>query len=73
MSHPVLVELQMPEELEGFRLPGALDRRLHDLLDRQDAGQVLTDAEREEAEALVNMAETLSLLQLRAETASRAV
>jgi hypothetical protein len=41
--------------------------RLTELLDRQDRGQPLTDAEREEAEGLVTLAETLSLIKLRAE------
>jgi hypothetical protein len=38
--------------------------------DRQDAGQPLTDPERAEAEGLVNLAEFLSLLRLRAERLS---
>jgi hypothetical protein len=37
------------------------------LLDRQDAGQPLTVQERDEAEGLVNLAEFLTLLRLRAE------
>jgi len=40
---------------------------LQSLLDRQDSGQPLTVQEREEAEELVNLAEFLSLLRLRAE------
>jgi hypothetical protein len=39
---------------------------LQTLLDRQDAGDVLTPAERQEAEGLVELAEFLSLLALRA-------
>jgi hypothetical protein len=39
------------------------------LLDRQDEGSTLTTAERQEAEGLVNLAELLSLLRLRAERA----
>jgi len=41
-----------------------------DLLDRQDAGTVLTDDEREEAEGLVALAELLTLLRLRAARAA---
>jgi hypothetical protein len=37
------------------------------LLDRQDRGETLSADERPEAEGLVNLAETLSLLRLRAE------
>jgi hypothetical protein len=52
--------------LNRFRLPNALHDRLQDLLDRQDAGEVLTAAERLEAESLVELAEFPSLLHLRA-------
>ena len=71
MSQTVTIELELPDDLAQFRLPAALHRRLQDMLDRQDRGQRLTVAEREEAEDLVNLAETLSLLRLRAERASR--
>jgi hypothetical protein len=40
---------------------------LQDLLDRQDSGQSLTAPELAEAEGLVNLAEFLTLLRLRAE------
>lgn len=42
------------------------------LLDRQDQGDTLTPAERMEAEGLVDLAELLSLLKLRAQRAARA-
>jgi len=51
------------------RLPtiaAGVQRRLKELLDRQDGGQALTAAERREAEGLVELAEMLSLLKLRA-------
>lgn len=48
-----------------FRLPDALQTRLHDLLDRQDSGESLSSTERREAESLVEMADFLSLLHLR--------
>ena len=70
MSHSVLIELEMPEDLARFRLPEGVHRRLQELLDRQDGGQPLTEAEQREAEGLVNLSEVLSLLRLRAERAA---
>ena len=66
MSDHVLIEIELPTDLEQFKLPEGVDQRLRDLLDRQDQGKDLTPAERKEAEGLVNLAELLSLLQLRA-------
>jgi hypothetical protein len=63
----IVVPLSGKEELERLRLPRALDHRLRALLDRQDRGEELSDAERTEAEGLVDLAEFLSLLRLRAE------
>jgi hypothetical protein len=60
-------EVDLPDELARFRLPEAVAARLQSLLDRQDSGQPLTDPERAEAEGLVNLAEFLTLLRLRAE------
>jgi hypothetical protein len=72
MSRVVAIELEMPDDLARFRLPTALDARLQRLLDRQDRGQILSTEEREEAEGLVDLAEMLTLLRLRAErTASQ--
>lgn len=71
MSHAArTVQIELPDELDGFRLPSAVDRRLQDLLDRQDRGSSLTDAERQEAEGLVDLADLLSLLRMRAERAA---
>jgi len=70
MSQTVAVELLMPDGLARFRLPPGVDERLTSLLDRQDSGKRLTRAEREEAEGLVDLAEMLKLLRLRAERAS---
>lgn len=61
------IEIDLPADLARFRLPDALDARLHTLLDRQESGQPLTEQERAEAEGLVNLAELLTLLRLRAE------
>ena len=65
------IEVDLPADLARFRLPEAVDARLHTLLERQDSGQPLTDQEREEAEGLVNLAEFLTLLRLRAERMSQ--
>lgn len=61
------LEVDLPDELSRFRLPAAVDARLQSLLDRQDSGHPLSAAERAEAEGLVNLAEFLTLLRLRAE------
>ena len=65
----VAIELEIPEDLSRFRLPPGVQARLQGLLDRQDEGATLTTEERQEAEGLVNLAELLSLLRLRAERA----
>lgn len=66
MSQMVAIQLEVPDDLARFRLPPAVDTRLQVLLDRQDSGERLTTAERKEAQGLVNLAELLSLLRLRA-------
>lgn len=70
MPQRVLVELEMPADLNRFKLPPGVNERLQHLLDRQDQGIPLTPAERIEAEGLVNLAEMLSLLRLRAQRLS---
>lgn len=67
MSQHIMIDFEMPTDLAQFKLPRAVDARLQDLLDRQDQGQNLTPNERKEAEGLVNLAELLSLIQLRAQ------
>ncbi len=67
MPQTVAIELEVPDDMARFRLPPGVNARLQELLDRQDAGTPLTPAERREAEGLVNLAELLSLLRLRAE------
>ena len=59
--------IELPESLERLRLPHALDERLTWLLDRQDETGSLTPEERREAEGLVEMAELLSVLRMRAQ------
>jgi hypothetical protein len=62
---PEIVEI--PVELTHFQLPDAVEERLQFLLDRQDAGDELTKAERLETQGLVELAEFLSLLRLRSQ------
>lgn len=64
-----LVEIEMPVSAEKFKLPKSVNNRLQTLLDKQDQGEKLTSAERKEAEGLVELAEMLSLLKLKAERA----
>ena len=65
MSQHVLIEIELPTDLAQFQLPEGVNKRLQTLLDRQDRGKILTRAERQEAEGLVNLAELLTLLRLR--------
>lgn len=70
MPRQLLLEIEMPDDLERFRLPRAVNDRLQSLLDRQEQGAELTAEERLEAEGLVNLAEFLSLLRVRAQRVS---
>jgi hypothetical protein len=67
----VVIELEMPGDLKRFRLPKSVNDRLQELLDKQSREGKLAPAERREAEGLVDLAEMLSLLRLRAKRASR--
>ncbi|MCI0691915.1 hypothetical protein L0337_07905 [candidate division KSB1 bacterium] len=71
MSQRVLIDLELPADLDKFKLPRAVDERLQALLDRQDRGETLTPVERMEAEGLVNLAELLSLLRIRVQSAAQ--
>jgi hypothetical protein len=71
VSHVVAVELEMPDGLARFRMPSGVDARRSELLDRQDREESLSVAKRQEDEGLVNLAETLSLLRLRAQRAGQ--
>jgi hypothetical protein len=70
MSQAIHLELEVPDDLARLRLPAGVQQRLTELLDKQDTGTTLTDAERHEAEGLVDLAELLSLLRLRSERIS---
>jgi hypothetical protein len=59
--------IEIPTELVHFQLPNGLQNRLQSLLDYQDEGKTLNEAERQEAEGLVELAEFLSLLRLRSQ------
>jgi hypothetical protein len=67
----IVLEVEMPDDLARFRLPAGVNARLQELLDRQDEGIALSPAERDEAEGLVNLAEFLTWLRLRAERLRR--
>jgi hypothetical protein len=71
MPAAVKIEVHMPGDLAHFRLPRGVQKRLHLLLDKQDQGRTLTAAERSEAEGLVELSESLSLLRLRAQRSGR--
>ncbi len=70
MAEQVLIELEVPTDLIKFQLPEGVERRLQDLLDKQDQGESLSTAERMEAEGLVALSEFLTLLRLQAERAA---
>ena len=70
MTASLILDVDLPADLDRFRLPHAVHTRLQTLLDRQDAGSALSADERAEAEGLVNLAELLTLLRLRAERAA---
>jgi hypothetical protein len=67
MSQAIHFEVELPDDLARLRLPEGVQQRLSDLLDKQDTGTQLTDAERREAEGLVDLAELLSLLRMRSD------
>lgn len=71
MAQHALVEIEMPPSIEQFKLPKGVNKRLQDLLDRQDHSEKLTAAEKDEAKGLVDLAEMLTLLRLRTERAWR--
>ncbi len=70
MSRSIEIEVEVPDDLSRFHLPPGVNARLTELLDRQDRGSLLSEAERLEAEGLVDLAELLALLRLRAERAA---
>ena len=69
MSH-IMVELDLPHDWREFRVPPALNQRLHVLLDKQDRDGKLSRQEREEAKAITELVDMLSLLRIRARRAA---
>jgi hypothetical protein len=67
MPQSVQFEVEVPDDLARFRLPEGVQHRLQELLDKQDVGPALSPEEKREAEGLVDLADLLSLLRLRAE------
>jgi hypothetical protein len=68
MSKAASIRLELPDDLDNIHLPDGVEHRLNSLLHKQDNGNPLSDDERREAEGLVELADFLSLLRLRAET-----
>lgn len=64
---PTMVQTprDMMEKVAALRLPPKADRRLQDLMDRNNDG-ALTAKEREELEALVEWSEEISLIRAKA-------
>lgn len=71
MARPILIQVEVPETLEELHLPPGVRERLQSLLDRQDQEGELSPEERREADGLVDLAELLSLLRLRARRIER--
>ena len=65
-SAKVDFEIEVPADLARLHLPEGVDRRLQTLLDKQDGGTPLSPDEQAEAEGLVDLADLLTLLRLRA-------
>ena len=63
--------IEIPADLVWQKLPDPLHARLHHLLDKQDIGEGLTPEEQREAEALVELSEFISLLNLRTRRVAR--
>ena len=63
--------VEIPIELTQLQLPPAVHNRLQFLLDQQDAGAALSEVEKQEALGLVELAEFLSLLHLRAQRVTK--
>jgi hypothetical protein len=65
MSTSIQAPAEWVETIGELRLPSKTDRRLQDLMDRNNEGR-LSQAEREELEALVELSERLSLVRAEA-------
>ena len=65
MSAVIAAPVDWIESVGDLRLPAKADRRLQDLMDRNNEG-LLGKSEREELEALVELSEKLSLVRAEA-------
>ena len=72
MPQKTRILIELPDDLSMLRFPKGVERRLHNLLDKQDSGKKLSRAERREAEGLVQMNDLVSLLRLRATRMNKA-
>ena len=70
MSQAVDIRLELPDNLPRFHLPEGVQHRLELLLDQQDRGEPLSAERHREAEGLVDLADLLAVLRLRAQRAS---
>ena len=70
MSKTVTLQLDLPKDWRAFPLPPALDRRLQELLDRQDQTGKLSLPEKREAKALAELVDMLALMKARAALAA---
>ena len=65
MSSSILAPVNWIEAVGNLHFPSKADRRLQDLMDRNNEG-LLGQSEREELEALVELSEQLSLVRAEA-------
>lgn len=71
MSKTVMIQLDLPKDWQTFRMPSGLQSRLQELLDRRDEVGKLTRRERQEANALAELGEMLTLMKLRVRLAAK--
>ena len=65
MNSVIAAPVDWIESVGNLRFPSKADRRLQALMDRNNEG-LLTEGEREELEALVELSERLSLVRVEA-------
>ena len=65
MGDEIRIPREMMEEVAALRLPARTDKRMQELMDRNNDGR-LNPSEREELESLVEMSETISLMRAKA-------
>jgi hypothetical protein len=65
MSSVIAAPVDWIESVGNLRFPSKADRRMQELMDRNNEG-LLTEGEREELEALVELSERLSLVRAEA-------